>query len=96
MPRPFDVAQDLNAIARDHDQARIGGRTFPGIFQDETADGDPRGGPIFVTAAVNIFDSDIDREVDQQTTITIRETDYTIDGRQPDGRGTVRLLLTPA
>lgn len=95
MGRPFDAGQDLDAIATDHDLARLGGRTFSGIFQSETADGNPRGGPIFVTAAKNIFDHEIGREVTQQTTITIRGFDYVIDGRQPDGRGTVRLLLSP-
>lgn len=96
MGRPFDAGGDLAAIARDHDQARIGGRIFFGIFQDESDDGGALGGPIFRTAAVNIFDSDIDREVGQATTITIRGTDYLISGRKPDGRGTIRLILLPA
>jgi hypothetical protein len=96
MGRPFDAGQDLAAIAGDHDQARIGGRAFHGIFQDESDAGGELGGPTFVTAAINIFDADIDREVTQATTITIRGTDYTIDGRQPDGRGTIKLILTPA
>lgn len=96
MGRPFDVEQDLDAIARDHDEARIGGRRFFGVFQAETADGSPRGGPTFVTAARNIFDGDIDRDVKHQTGITIRGQNYVIDARQPDGRGTVLLLLSPA
>ena len=96
MGRPFDIAQDIDAIATDHDQAIVDGRLVYGIFQGETADGDPRGGPIFVTAARHIFDEVLSRDVTQQTTITIRGTDYLIDGRQPDGRGLVRLLLTPA
>lgn len=96
MGRPFDAGQDLAAIARDHDQARIGGRAFFGIFQDESDDGGALGGPTFVTAAVNIFDEDIDREVTQATTITIRGTDYTIEGRKPDGRGSIKLILLPA
>jgi hypothetical protein len=95
MGRPFDAGQDLAAIARDHDQARIGGRAFYGIFQDESDQGGELGGPTFVTAAANIFDADIGREVSQATTITIRGTDYLIDGRQPDGRGTIKLILTP-
>lgn len=94
MPRPFDAGQDFAGIARDYDAARIAGRQFFGVFQDETADGAPRGGPVFVTAADNIFDADVSRDVKQQTIITIRGADYYIDGRQPDGRGTVRLLLT--
>lgn len=94
MSRPFDAGQDLDGIARDHDAAQIAGRQFFGVFQDETADGNPRGGPVFVTAAVNIFDSDVSRDVKQQTIITIRGTDYYIDARHPEGRGTVRLLLT--
>ncbi len=93
MGRPFDAGQDLAAIARDHDQARIGGRAFFGIFQDESDDGGALGGPTFKTAAINIFDEDIDRDVTQATTITIRGTDYTIAGRKPDGRGTVLLVL---
>lgn len=97
MGRPFDAGQDFAGIVRDHDQAIVDGRLIYGIFQDETADGDPRGGPVFVTPAINIFDETISREVLQQTTITIRGTDYHIDGRDPDGRGgAVRLLLTPA
>ena len=95
MGRPFDAGQDLAAIARDHDQARIGGRAFFGIFQDESDDGGALGGPTFVTAAFNIFDEDIDREVTQATTITIRDTDYTIEGRKPDGRGSIKLILLP-
>ena len=95
MGRPFDAGQDLAAIARDHDQARIGGRAFFGIFQDESDDGGTLGGPTFVTAAINIFDEDIDREVTQATTITIRDTDYTIEGRKPDGRGSIKLILLP-
>ena len=95
MGRPFDAGQDLAAIAGDHDRALLGGRSFFGIFQSETADGNPRGGPVFVTAADNIFDDDVSRDVQQQQTITIRGTDYVIDARQPDGRGTVRLLLSP-
>ena len=94
MGRPFDAAGDLAAIARDHDQARIGGRSFFGIFQDESDAGDTLGGPTFVTSANNIFDADVDREV-QQTTITIRGADYLIAGRKPDGRGTIKLILSP-
>jgi len=96
MGRPFDAGQDLDAIARDHDQARIGGRAFFGIFQDESDDGGALGGPVFVTAAANIFDDDISREVSQATTITIRGTDYRIEGRKPDGRGSIKLVLLPA
>ena len=96
MGRPFDAGQDLAAIARDHDQARIGGRAFWGIFQDESDEGGTLGGPVFVTAASNIFESDIDREVNQSTTITIRGTDYMIAGRKPDGRGTIKLILSPS
>lgn len=95
MGRPFDAGGDLAAIARDHDQARIGGRAFFGIFQDESDDGGELGGPVFRTAAINIFDSDIGRDVTQATTITIRDVDYLIAGRKPDGRGTVKLILTP-
>lgn len=94
MGRPFDAAGDLAGIARDHDQARIGGRAFFGIFQEATADGDPRGGPIFVTAVSNIFDTDLEIDQGHQTTITIRDRAFYIDGRQPDGRGSVRLVLT--
>ena len=81
MGRPFDAGQDLDAIGRDHDQARIGGRVFFGVFQDETAEGDDRGGPVFRTAARHIFDADLSRDEKQQTQITIR--------------GTVLLLLSP-
>lgn len=101
MGRPFDIAGDLAAIATDHDQARIGGRSFFGIFQDETADGGPRGGPVFVCAAREIFDDELSRDVTQQQTISVNRrtysdwVDYYIDARQPDGRGFVRLLLTP-
>lgn len=100
MGRPFDAAGDLAAIATDHDLARIGGRSFFGVFQGETTDGDPRGGAYFTTAEPNIFDEDLSRDVTQQTLISIQPrgrawTDYYIDGREPDGRGVVRLLLTP-
>lgn len=96
MGRPFDAGQDLDAIARDHDQALLGDRAFFGIFQGESDDGGTLGGPSFVTAAHNIFDSDISREVGQATTITILGTDYLIAGRKPDGRGTIKLILSPA
>ena len=95
--RPFDAGQDFDAIARDHDEARIGARVFFGVFRAENVDGDPRGGPTFTTAEGNIFADDIDREVLHQTGITIRGRDYVIDGREPDGRGgTVKLLLSLA
>ncbi len=96
MGRPFDIGQDLDAIAQDYDEARIGGRRFFGVFQGETADGNPRGGPTFKTAAHNIFDHDIARDVKHQTGITIGGERYVIDARQPDGRGSVLLLLSPA
>jgi len=96
MGRPFDAGQDLDAIARDHDRARIGGRAFYGIFQDESDEGGTLGGPVFVTTARNLFDPDIDRDVDQSTTITINGTDYIIAGRKQDGRGTTKLILSPS
>ena len=96
MGRPFDAGQDLDAIGRDHAEARIAGRRFFGVFQGETADGNPRGGPTFKTAAHNIFDHDIGRDVKHQTGITIDGERYVITARDPDGRGTVLLTLTEA
>ena len=67
-----------------------GTNTFNGIFDGPSAPGGTREGP-----QVRLRSSDVTLYgIVQGSTLIVRETDYTVDGLQPDGVGSTRVVLS--